>query len=147
MILNHYVVYHELNNIVGQLYFKNKLIEKEWYQICGYQRQGIQGAGNWMKMVKRYKLLDVRYISTRNVMYNTINIIRTAICYMWTLKRVNPKKSYHREKYFFYFFCIYMRWEMLTKLINYCINNFMMYFTEIIMLHTNLQSCLSITSQ
>ena len=36
---------------------------------------------------------------------------------------------------------------MLTKLINYCINNFMMYVSEIFMLHTNLQSCLSIASQ
>ena len=78
-------------------------------------------------------------------MYNMIN----KDCYMLYVNiRVNPKKSYHREKIFFsIFFCIYMKWEMLTKLINYCINNFMMYVSEIFMLHTNLQSCLSIASQ
>lgn len=30
---------------------------------------------------------------------------------------------------------------MLTKCINYCVNNFMMYVSEIIMLHSKLQCC------
>ena len=35
-----------------------------------------------MKAVKRYKLLVIRKISSKNVMYNMINIIDTAVCHI-----------------------------------------------------------------
>ena len=35
-----------------------------------------------MKAVKRYKVLVIRYISTRDVLYNVINIINSAVCYI-----------------------------------------------------------------
>ena len=35
-----------------------------------------------MKIVKRYKLPAIRYISTRDVMYNMINIISVVVCYI-----------------------------------------------------------------
>ena len=35
-----------------------------------------------MKAVKKYKLPVIRYISTRVSMYNKINVINTAICYI-----------------------------------------------------------------
>jgi len=35
-----------------------------------------------MKAVKRYKLLAIRKISSKNVMYNMINIIDTAVCHI-----------------------------------------------------------------
>ena len=36
--------------------------------------------GNWMKVVKRYKLPGIRQVSTRDVTYNMINIINTVVC-------------------------------------------------------------------
>ena len=41
-----------------------------------------------MKAVKRYKLAVV---STKDIMYNMINVINTALCS--TLKRINPEFS------------------------------------------------------
>lgn len=55
------------------------------------------------KMVKMYKLKKKKkvqtpsYRSIRDVMYNQINIINIAICYMWKLLRVL------KENFFFYF--------------------------------------------
>ena len=69
--------------MVGQLYFKNKQTNKligKRDQICGYQRWGERG--NWMQVVKRYKLPVIGLISTRDVMYNMINIINTAMHYI-----------------------------------------------------------------
>ena len=34
------------------------------------------------KVAKRYKLPVIRKISTRDIMYNTTNIINTAVCYI-----------------------------------------------------------------
>ena len=39
------------------------------------------GWGNWLKAVKRYKLPVIRHISTRDVMYNVINTVNTAVGY------------------------------------------------------------------
>ena len=50
-------------------------------------KSGDEGMGNWMKMVKRYKLPVTGNISTRDVIYNLINIIHTAACYIWKLLR------------------------------------------------------------
>jgi len=36
----------------------------------------------WMKVVKMYKLPVIRCVSTRDEMYNLINIINTAVCYI-----------------------------------------------------------------
>ena len=63
---------------------------------------GSRGRGNWMNVVKRYKLTVIRQIIARNIMYNMVNIINTAICY--TRKRINPKSSYHKEYFFLFFF-------------------------------------------
>ena len=38
--------------------------------------------GNLMKVVDRYKLPVKRQKSPRGVMYNVINIINTAVCYI-----------------------------------------------------------------
>ena len=46
-------------------------------------------------------------------MYNMINTIDTAVCYIWKLlNRVNPKSSHHKEKtLFFYFFNFVSIWD------------------------------------
>ena len=69
------------HSVVDQLYFKKKQTHRKRDQICCYQRQEVGVGGNWMKAVKRYKLPVIRYISTRDIMYNMINIIKTAVCY------------------------------------------------------------------
>ena len=45
------------HTVVGQLYFKNKLIEKE-IRFVVYQK--CEGRRNWLKLVKRYKLSIIR---------------------------------------------------------------------------------------
>lgn len=56
------------------LYFKktNKLTEKGIRLVGSGGEAGIWwvlGKGNWMKAVKRYKLLVIRYISPDDVLY------------------------------------------------------------------------------
>lgn len=41
-----------------------------------------RGRGNIMKVVKRYHLAVITKISTRNVRYNMVNIINSAVCYI-----------------------------------------------------------------
>ena len=60
---------------------KKQILGKR-YQNCDYQRLVIEGSGNWMKAVKRYKLPVVRLISTMDVIYNMINIINTTVSYL-----------------------------------------------------------------
>ena len=43
--------------------------------------------GNWINAVKMYEFLVIRYISTRNVMYNMMNINNTAV--MFSMKAEN----------------------------------------------------------
>ena len=47
-------------------------------------------------------------------MYNMINIMNTAVHYIWKLlKGVIPKNSHHKEKYFFSFSVILYLCEMM----------------------------------
>ena len=55
-MLNHDVVYQE--STTSQLYFKNKLREKEIRSVV--IPAGVYGRGNWMKAVKRLKLPVIR---------------------------------------------------------------------------------------
>ena len=57
-ILNHYACNRNQHSVVGQLYFKNKLIEKDIRFVITRGRSG--GRGNWMKAVKMYKLPIIR---------------------------------------------------------------------------------------
>ena len=62
-----------------------------------------------MKVVDRYKYQVIRYRSARGVMYNMINIINTAVCYIHELLRdQNSNSSHHKGKklFFFYFVAI-----------------------------------------
>ena len=45
--------------------------------MCGCQA-GDWGRGNWMKAIKRYNLVVIRKVSTRDVTYNMITIMNTA---------------------------------------------------------------------
>ena len=56
-ILNHFVGTRNYCSVVGQLYFKNKVIKRSdlWLPEAG----GEEGE-DWMKVVKRYKLLVIR---------------------------------------------------------------------------------------
>jgi len=58
--------------------------------------------GGGMKAVKRNQLPAVRYISTRDIMYNMINI---TVLFVKVVKRINPK-DFTKEEVFlnFYFF-------------------------------------------
>lgn len=46
--------------------------------MCGYQRWWV-GRRSWRKVVQRYKLPVTREISTRNVIYNMMTTINTAV--------------------------------------------------------------------
>ena len=65
-----------------------------------------------MKPVKRYKLPVVRYISTRNEMYNVINIINTAVCYVWKLLRKSTLRVLTTQKFFSVSLILYL-YEMM----------------------------------
>lgn len=54
---------------------------------------------------KKKKVQTPSYRSIRDVMYNQINIINIAICYMWKLLRVL------KENFFFYFLNLVSVWE------------------------------------
>ena len=43
---------------------------------------GRSGRGNRMKIVKRYTLLVIKYVTTSDVMYNVINITNPAVSYI-----------------------------------------------------------------
>lgn len=45
--------------------------------MCVYQKQR-GGRRNWTKVVKKYKVSIIRYISNRDVTYNRINVFNTA---------------------------------------------------------------------
>ena len=54
------------------------------------------------------------------MMYNMINIINTAVCYIWKLLREQILGSHHKENIFFFLFllfCIFMRWWMSLNLL------------------------------
>ena len=82
-MLNHDVVYQE--STTSQLYFKNKLREKEIRSVV--IPAGVYGRGNWMKAVKRLKLPVIRWINSRDIMYNLVNMINTVTCYILKLLR------------------------------------------------------------
>ena len=62
------------------------------------------GANKYLtkKRISSYK------INTGDIMYSMINIMNTAVHYIWKLKAVIPKNSHHKEKYIFLFFCYFV---------------------------------------
>ena len=66
---------------------------------------------------------------------------------MKAVERVNPKSSHHKEKVFFFFFLfILYLYEMVDIHQIFCDNHFMMYVSQIIMLHTiNIHSAVKCT--
>ena len=46
-------------------------------------------------------------------MYNMINVINTAVYYVWKWLRVNPKTSQHKEKNFFSISLILYLYKMM----------------------------------
>ena len=62
------------------------------------------GKGNWIKVVKSYKLPVIRYVNSRDALYNMMSVVNTAIL------------IYEREKILrvlitrkkFYFFLLYL---------------------------------------
>ena len=57
-----------------------------------------------MKVIKMYTLPVRRYISTRDVMYSTINIMNTATCYTLKLLREEVLRVLVTKKNIFFFF-------------------------------------------
>ena len=61
-----------------------KLREKEIIFVVTRGGGGV-GKGNWRKVVQRYKLPVIREISPRDVMYNMMTIVNTAVWYISNL--------------------------------------------------------------
>ena len=96
---------------------KKKKKERKRDYICGYQRWA-QGEGNCLEEVKRYKLpLQSMYIL--GMYCATWWMQRTLLCVTYQSPDVNPKSSHHKQRSFFLFllFGTYVRWWMVTKLI------------------------------
>ena len=85
---------------VSQLYFKkkqiDKLMEKEIQFVLTRGRE--QGKGNWLKVVKGYRLSAMRlYVLGTYSMINMINNVTYYILNIKTVNRVNPKIYHHKE--------------------------------------------------
>ena len=95
---------------------KQNKTNKQTHRNGDQTRGVVWGKGNWMKVVKRYKLPIRRLISSRDVIYNKINIVNTVVIYVsymlyMKVKRVNYKHSYHMETiyiFIFLLFCAYI---------------------------------------
>ena len=92
----HYVVCQDYYRVVGQLYLKNKLIEKKIRFV-------VTGSGRWAQgdldegdpKVQTYRISK----SSRNVMY-MMNMINTAVCSMWTwIRELIPKFSQEKNTF------------------------------------------------
>ena len=70
-------------------------------------------------------------------MYNMINIISTAVCYLYmkVVKRVNPKSSHHKEKNFSISLILHL-YEMVDVHCTYCDQHVMMYVKSHHLLYT-----------
>ena len=108
-------------------------IHKLYFNKVAYLKRQMSG--------KSHNLSVVRQLSTRDVMYNNlINIINTAVCYVWKLTRVNLKSFHHRNKTFFHSLILNL-YETMDVHQTYNDNRFMMYGSQIVMLYTlNLES-------
>ena len=76
--------------------------------VCGYWRQVLRGGiTRWWGS----KATNFSYkISTRDVIYDAINIINAVVCYIWKWsKRANSESCHHKEK-ISVSFCIYTSW-------------------------------------
>ena len=73
-------------------------------QICDYQRWGEGRMDEDSQKVQNYR----SKISTRNAMYNMINVINTdiLICYIWKF-RENPKNFHHKKTIFSFILNLY----------------------------------------
>lgn len=60
-----------------------------------------RGLGNWIKLVKRFKLPIILYISTWGVIYSMRTIVNIIVWYIWTLLGANPKSLHCKEKNIF----------------------------------------------
>ena len=65
---------------MSQINYTSKINKHTPKEIRCVIIRGSVGRGNWMKAVKMYKLSATRSIRTRDIMYNMINIINTAVC-------------------------------------------------------------------
>ena len=87
-----------------------------------------------MKVVKRYKLAVIKWISTLDIMFHMIDIINTAVCYIWKLLRIKSQE-FSSQGIFFYFFDVVCIWDDWCSL-NFCDILLIMYVSQIIMLYT-----------
>ena len=112
---------------VGQLYFKNKqtnkLIEKEIRFVV------TTGKG-W-----REKEMDYNINEDKDIINNMINMINTALCYIYIYWYYSKFLSVltKKKKYIFFLF-LYMRWDIFTKFTVIIISWYML--SQIIMLYT-----------
>lgn len=60
--------------------------------------------GGRRKVVIRYRLPVTGEISTEDMMYRMVTVVNTIVCYVKVVKRVDLKRSCHKEKRFFSFF-------------------------------------------
>ena len=72
------VVYQELTQSI----ILQKQTDSEKENRVLVNRGGVWGNGKLDEDSQKYKLPVIREMSTRDVMYNMINIINTAVCYL-----------------------------------------------------------------
>ena len=76
------IYYSNQHSVIGQLYFKNIENHRKRDQICSPRGRDGSGDGELDEGSEMYKLPIIWEISTRDVMYNMMSIINTAVCYI-----------------------------------------------------------------
>ena len=106
-----------------------------WYLSGGWGGKWTWGTHASKTLLhERYQLPVIRLISTRDVMYNLINITNTAACYTWKLLRINCKSSHPKEKFFSISLILYL-YKRMDVHQTYYDNHFIIYASQIIMLY------------
>lgn len=76
-----------------------KKIYRNKEQISGTKGWGWEVWDKRMKVVKVYKLLLLKSVSSRAITYSMVTTVNNTIVYLKVTKRVNLKSSHHAQKY------------------------------------------------
>ena len=89
-----------------EIFCKIRIGDTKRDHICCFWRKVLRGGitGWWGSKGTNF----IYKISTKDVIYNAINIMNAAVCYIWKWsKRANSEDSHHKEKSFCFFLYLY----------------------------------------
>ena len=68
------------------------------------------GGQDWMKVIRKYKLAALRWVSPGAVQH--VNVIQhRCMSFVKVVKKADPKSSHYGKKFFFYFIYFVSTWD------------------------------------